>query len=89
MSDRRIERKILFVEDEVIVALAYERLLRKHGYSILQASSGESAIEAVRKDDSIDLILMDIDLGSGIDGIDASVVILATRSLPIVFLTGH
>jgi len=84
-----VDRTILLVEDEVIVALAHERLLRKHGYSVLRANSGEAAIEVARAGETIDLVLMDIDLGPGIDGIDAAVEILASQSLPVVFLTGH
>ncbi|MFO7730628.1 MAG: PAS domain S-box protein, partial [Spirochaetia bacterium] len=37
----------------------------------------------------ISLILMDIDLGSGIDGTEAAQIILEHHNLPIVFLTSH
>jgi DNA-binding NarL/FixJ family response regulator len=41
------------------------------------------------RDGSIKLILMDIDLGRGMDGPEAARRILALRRLPIVFCTSH
>ncbi len=60
------------------------------GYAVLTAASGEKAIETVRqKSEEIDLILMDIELGSGIDGIEAARQILEEYDIPIVFLSSH
>lgn len=54
------------------------------------ASSGEKALDAVRNPElPIDLILMDIDLGSGMDGTETAVEILKTHHIPIVFLSSH
>jgi len=44
---------------------------------------------AVPAADPIDLILMDIDLGQGIDGTEAARLILAHREIPVVFLSSH
>ncbi|MFW5643437.1 MAG: PAS domain S-box protein [Alkalispirochaeta sp.] len=41
------------------------------------------------EDTPIDLILMDIDLGPGIDGTEAARRVLAHREIPIVFLSSH
>jgi CheY-like chemotaxis protein len=38
---------------------------------------------------TVDLVFMDIDLGSGIDGTEATRQIFTVRNLPIVFLTSH
>lgn len=89
MIDHHHDRTILLVEDEAIIALANERLLRKHGYAVVCEATGEAALERVAEDPSIDLILMDIDLGPGIDGTEAATHILQHQSVPIVFLTGH
>ena len=51
--------------------------------------TGENAVKAAGEDPSIDLVLMDIDLGSGLDGITAAQAILKIREVPIVFLTSH
>ena len=44
---------------------------------------------AVEKTPAIDLILMDINLGNGMDGTDAAAIILKDHDLPVVFLSSH
>lgn len=80
---------ILLVEDEKIIALAESLVLRKNGYCVITAPSGEDAIEAVQNRPEINLVLMDIDLGAGIDGTVAAQRILEQRELPIMFLSSH
>ena len=69
--------------------MAEEKLLEKNGYRVLCAGSGEEAVELATTDPTISLVLMDIDLGSGITGVEAARQILTSRKLPIVFLTSH
>ena len=80
---------ILLVEDEAIIALAERRILERNGYRVEVAASGEKAIERIESGTGIDLILMDIDLGEGMDGTRAAERILADRSLPLIFLSSH
>lgn len=82
-------KTILLVEDEAIVAIAEAMKIRKFGYAVVTANSGETAIELSSREVGIDLILMDINLGGGIDGPEAARRILMTRDVPIVFLTSH
>ncbi len=89
MAQQPRKEKILLVEDEAIVALAEKRLLEESGYSVLRAESGEDAVTLAVEDSSVALVLMDIDLGDGIDGTEAARQILSKRELPVVFLTGH
>ena len=82
--------EVLLVEDEVIIAMSERKELEKHGYAVNHVMNGESAIrQALDKDVDYDLILMDIDLGPGIDGTKAAEEILKYRDIPIVFLTSH
>lgn len=80
---------ILLVEDEAIIALSEKKTLETYGYKVIIAYSGEEAVETATQDTAINLVLMDIDLGSGVDGTEAAQRILQERSLPIVFLTSH
>jgi len=82
-------KTILLVEDEVIIALAELNTLNRLGYEAVIADSGEKAILLAAENPTISLILMDINLGAGIDGTEAARRILAARNLPIVFLTSH
>ncbi len=82
-------KKLLLVEDEMLIALGQILMLEKSGYSVVHAQSGENAVEIILGNHSIDLILMDIDLGKGISGPEAAEQILNIKTLPIVFLTSH
>ncbi len=84
-----MKSKILLVEDDAIIALDETEIIQKHGFDVLTAYNGENAIEMVENDPEISLILMDINLGKGIDGTQAAKEILKTHNIPIVFLTSH
>ncbi len=76
------------VEDEAIIALAQARKLERHGYRVLRAGSGEEGV-SLALEEGPDLVLMDIDLGKGIDGAEAARRILDQRNVPVVFLSSH
>ena len=83
-------KSILIVDDEAIIALSEAASLKKEGYDVVHATTGEQAIEIVRtRGEGIDLILMDIELGKGMDGTQAAQEILKTRDIPILFLSSH
>ncbi len=84
------QKTILLVEDDRIIALAETAQLKKLGYNSIPAYSGVEAVEVFTNNcTGIDLILMDINLGKGIDGTEAAQRILALQHIPIVFLTSH
>jgi two-component system, sensor histidine kinase PdtaS len=80
---------ILLVEDEKFIALGTSKLIKNYGFDVELASSGLEAIECIKCIPEIDLVLMDIDLGVGIDGTETAMEILKIRNLPIIFLTSH
>ncbi len=82
-------KKLLLVEDEAIIAMDQSTMLERNGYHVVVAHDGESAVDMIREDPGIDLILMDINLGPGMDGPDVAKAILKMRDIPIVFLTSH
>jgi len=82
-------KTILLVEDEAIIALAEKKALELYGYAVLTASSGEKALTVISGSPKIDLILMDINLGTGIDGTQTAEIILKDRDIPIIFLSSH
>ncbi|MCF7929060.1 MAG: PAS domain S-box protein [Spirochaetales bacterium] len=84
-----MKKKILLVEDETLIAMDEAQTLQKYGYEVVTAYKGEKALEIVEEDPEVSLILMDIDLGKGIDGTEAAQKILEHHELPIVFLSSH
>ncbi|HVO74062.1 MAG TPA: response regulator, partial [Ignavibacteriaceae bacterium] len=66
-------KKILLVEDEALIAMDQARQLRKEGYNVVHVYCGEEAIEKVKTTKPpVDLILMDVNLGKGIDGTETA-----------------
>ncbi|HOO71449.1 MAG TPA: PAS domain S-box protein [Spirochaetota bacterium] len=85
-----IEKKsILLVEDEVIIAMAESKAIENFGYNSLMAHNGIDAVRIATGETKIDLVLMDIDLGKGMDGTESARQILQKKNIPIVFLTSH
>ena len=80
---------ILIVEDNLVASMELEELLEAEGYKV--AGVAHSGSEAVSKAVELepDLILMDIKLSDGIDGIAAAERIKSYTQVPIVFLTGY
>ncbi|HRZ28490.1 MAG TPA: response regulator, partial [Spirochaetota bacterium] len=85
-----IKKRILLVEDEFLVAILEQKDLEKKGYLVQHVGSGEEAVKAILDAAiHVDLILMDIDLGPGIDGTQAAERILEHKDIPVVFLSSH
>lgn len=84
-----IPQRILVVEDEVIVALDLEARLSDMGYLVLgPAHSGEEAVEIALRERP-DLVLLDINLGQGIDGAEVARQVRERIDVPTIFLTAH
>lgn len=78
---------ILIVDDERVVARDLERTLTQLGYAVAgRAGSGEEAVRQARALEP-SLVLMDIHLGEGMDGVDAAREIREGIDVPIVYLT--
>ncbi|MFP4427486.1 MAG: response regulator [Spirochaetaceae bacterium] len=78
---------ILLVEDEVVIATAEKAVLEKHGYTVIVAGTGERALGIFCAQSSVDLAVLDINLGTGIDGVETARYLLRIRELPILFLS--
>ncbi len=83
------QKTILLVEDEAILAMDEKQTLEHYGFNVIIAPSGEKAIETVELNPGIDLILMDINLGRGMEGTDAARQILSSHDIPLIFLSSH
>ncbi|MEM7676835.1 MAG: sigma 54-interacting transcriptional regulator, partial [Myxococcota bacterium] len=81
--------RVLVVEDEAAIRLAVSRLLKKEGYEVDEAGSGDDAIEQI-KEHFYDLIITDNALGKGPSGMDVLEKSRALRSeTPVVMITAH
>ena len=81
--------KILIVEDEIIVAMSMRRSLQSGGYDVCGLSvTGEEALQDTAAHRP-DVVLMDIHLPGGMDGIEAAQTIRERFATPIIFMSGH
>ncbi|NPE27616.1 response regulator [Methanococcoides sp. SA1] len=79
--------QILVVEDELIVGMMIKLKLAKMGYCVsCMASTGADAVAMV-ENVRPDLVLMDIRLKGGVDGVEAAMMIRKISNIPIVFIT--
>jgi len=76
---------VLVVDDEPQIRRVMRATLSANGYVITEASTGEDAVEAVRKNKP-DLILLDVNM-PGMGGIEAAREIRASTDAPIIMLT--
>lgn len=81
------KKRVVIVEDEPLVAVSIEKKLTRMGLDVIGSfESGKKAIPSVEQEPP-DLILMDIKLAHGEDGIDVAKEIHKTLDIPIIFLT--
>jgi PAS domain S-box-containing protein len=82
-------KRILPVDDEVIIATRLQDILISFGYDVPDiASSAEEAIDQARTLKP-DLIIMDIVMPGPMDGIAAAEKIREELDIPVIFLTAH
>ncbi len=86
MSDRPLA--ILVVDDDAHARLIMHAALRKSGYVVQQADSGESALAQFRAE-PCDMVMLDVDM-PGLGGYEVCAILRAEAGplLPIVMVTG-
>ncbi len=92
LTERKAKEKqlnILIVEDDEINWSFINTLLKKENHNTCRASTGQEAVQIMRDNKNIDLILMDVKL-SDMDGIKATRLIREfDREIPIIAQTAY
>jgi PAS domain S-box-containing protein len=83
------KRTVLIVDDEPLANQTIAGILQKNGYATVSATTAQQSIEIMRRTERPELVLMDIELGAGMDGVGAAQVIIRESAAPILFLSGH
>jgi len=82
-------KRILVIEDELIVARDLGNLIRRLGHVLIgHASNGQDAIR-LASETKPDLILMDIRLNGPIDGVQAANEIVRRHRIPVIYVTAN
>ena len=81
--------RILIVDDDHTTASVMQLYLENFGFVVPSiASTGTEAIEKTKKLKP-DLVLMDIRLGKGLDGIDSAEVIMQKLHIPVIYVSAY
>lgn len=78
--------RILVCDDEKDIVSALQIYLGSDGYETVSASNGVEALERLREDGNISLVLLDI-MMPGMDGIATLTKIREFSNVPVIFLT--
>ena len=77
---------ILVCDDDKEIVKAIEIYLSREGYNVLKAYNGMEALEVLKKNDNIQLIILDIMMPK-LDGIETANIIRKDKSIPIIMLS--
>ncbi|MBN2735878.1 MAG: response regulator [Spirochaetales bacterium] len=87
---KKSDIKILIVEDEAITGLLLKKELAEQGYTLCSVTSNYDKALAEFQKEHPNLLIMDIQLTSDIDGIELSREIRKFNpEIPIIFVTGY
>ncbi len=78
--------KILIADDEERWRRLVGDFLRNEGYKVIEAANGQEAVDLVKNDNDINLVILDI-MMPVMDGVQACQIIRSFSQLPIVMLT--
>jgi DNA-binding response OmpR family regulator len=84
-----MDRKILIVEDEGVVALELQEFLEGQGYIVPSTVTSADKVMPEVMAHQPHLIIMDINLKSFIDGIDAAERVNLLKKTPVIFVTAY
>ncbi len=88
LSSGQHRRRILVVDDHFLVATSTEAMLQDLGHETVAASSGALALETLRNDDAIDLVVTDYAMPV-MNGVELAKQIRQIRpDLPLLLVTG-
>ena len=81
-----MSQTILVCDDDKEIAAAVDIYLTAEGYRVLQAYDGLQALELLRDNEDVQLILMDV-MMPRMDGVHATMKIRESRNIPIIMLS--
>ena len=81
--------RVLIIEDEPIIALDLQQLVENAGHEVVGLASSEEEAVALAAAERPTLVLADVNLGSGGDGISAVSRIMSRHRAPVIFVTAY
>jgi CheY-like chemotaxis protein/DNA-directed RNA polymerase specialized sigma24 family protein len=85
--DRQTRARILIIEDEPIIAMDIEMIVRDLGHDVVAIATTHGEAVAAAQEHRPSLVLADIQLADNSSGIEAVQEILTDVQLPVIFIT--
>ena len=79
---------IVVVEDDTNIADLVDLYLRREGFRVIQAGTGELGLAAIERERPR-MVILDVGLPGGIDGLEVCRRVRAKQSLPVLMLTAR
>lgn len=81
--------RVLIVEDEAILALEIELILRELGHTVVGSAMDAQRALALATEHPVDLALIDMNLRDGLSGPDIARRLVRERQVNVIFLTAN
>ncbi|MEX6506501.1 response regulator [Jiella sp. M17.18] len=78
---------LMIVEDEPMVALGLEALLKEHGYRVAGIAADLAEVLAILSRESVDIAIVDIHLAHGSDGVEVAEFLRRDHDIPSLFVS--
>lgn len=89
MKKENYKGTVVIVEDSHILSFVMGRIVEKLGYKVLaKALNGQEAIQKI-KQYSPDIVLMDVSLDEGFDGIETGILLRTFTDVQIIYISGY
>jgi DNA-binding NarL/FixJ family response regulator len=81
--------RILVVEDDSLLSMMVVETLTEDGYQVIGTASNHQDAVALAVSERPDLVIMDVRLAKGTDGVSAAIDIFLTTGIAILFASSH
>lgn len=86
---KNVQTSVLIIEDEPIIAMDIEQLVLQCGHQVAGIAHTQADAVKLAKETKPGLILADINLGPGGDGIQAVAEITSSFNVPVIYVTAY
>ena len=87
--DRENTTSVLIIEDEPLISMQLEDLVRSLGHDITGTAATRTQAQQIAAERAAGLVLADIQLADGSSGLDAVDDILEMAQVPVIFITAY
>lgn len=88
-SEATLATPVLIVEDEMLIAWRLHDLFEDLGFSDIRTAADSSTAIDTAADAAPGLLICDVNLGSGPDGLETAAKLRAESAVPVIFITGY